>query len=347
MQHAVWKARSREFKKLWGYSVGFYGVWVAHIGRKTGLFEAIARCPATFEELAARNGFNADAVKAWCSAALALGLLSKKEKDRNKKLLYLTPKMKEILLDKKSPDYLGGQFSYIALRSLEYGGLEDLIKNGRTRDMTSTFEAIVEATDWDHNAFLSAIAKRGGKSHKLHAMLSKGCRVLDVGCGTGTFIGKLLQKYPHSSFVGIEPSEVAVQDAIAMAAGRPAIEILKGTGEAMSFEDAFDLVYLGESLYAAFDKQAIVSNCHSALKRGGAITIMEGLLPSEDDDKKADGNDDDEHRLIMGMQVDFSLQGYHFMTKNEIRRLLKEAGFSQIAFQDFGGSLYLAIAWKR
>jgi SAM-dependent methyltransferase len=339
---AAWKTRSAEFKKLWGYSVGLYGVWVAHVGRRTGLFEAIAKSPATFEELAAQTSFNPDAVKAWCSAALAFGFLRMKGKK-----LYLPAKTKEILLDKKSPDYLGGQFSYIALRSLEYGGLEDLIRTGRKRETTSlTFEAIVEATDWDHNAFLSAIKNRGGKSHKLHTMLVRGCRVLDVGCGTGTFIEKLLQNYPRSSFVGVEPSEVAAHKAMEMAAGKPAIEVLRETGEAMNFESEFDLVYLGESLYAASDKQAIVSNCYRALKKGGVIAIVEGLLPDDDDGNKTSSNDDDENRLIMGMQVDFSLQGYRFMTRNEIGTLLKTAGFSKTAFEDFGGSLYLVTAWK-
>jgi SAM-dependent methyltransferase len=330
----AWKARSAEFKKLWGYSVGFYGVWVAHVGRRTGLFEAIALRPAAPDELAAQAGFNADAVKAWCSAALALGFLKAKGTK-----LYLPAKMKEILLDKKSPDYLGGQFSYAALRSLEYGGLEDLVKTGRTREMTSTFDAIVEATDWDHNAFLSAIKR--GKNRSLHGMLSRGCRVLDVGCGTGTFTEKLLKNYPRSSFVGVEPSEAAHR-AMEMVAGKQ-VEILRQTGEAMDFENEFDLVYLGESLYAASDKQAIVSNCHRALKKGGTIAIVEGLLP---DSNKTRGDDNDEGRLIMGMQVDFSLQGYRFMTRNEIGALLKAAGFSKMAFEDFGGSLYLVTAWK-
>ncbi|MEO9363070.1 MAG: class I SAM-dependent methyltransferase [Nitrososphaera sp.] len=326
---AAWKARSAEFKKLWGYSVGLYGVWVAHIGRRTGLFDALAKADATPDDLAAQAKFDRDAVRVWCSAALALGFLKMKSKK-----LHLPARMKEILLDKKSPNYLGGQFSYIALRSLEYGGLEDLVKTGRTRDMTSTFEAIVEATDWDHNAFLSAI--KTNKNRRLHTMLSRGCRVLDVGCGTGTFIEKLLQGYPRSSFVGVEPSEAA-HSAMEMAAGKPSVEILRGTGEAMDFENEFDLVYLGESLYAASDKQAIVSNCHRALKKGGAIAIVEGLLP----DKTSD-----ESRLIMGMQVDFSLQGYRFMSRNEVETLLKVAGFSRIALQDFGGSLYLVTAWK-
>jgi SAM-dependent methyltransferase len=246
----------------------------------------------------------------------------------------MSAKMKEILLDVKSPDYLGGQFSYLAMRSLEYGGLEDLFRSGRTRDMSSTFEAIEQATDWDHGALLSAV--RRGRNRKMHAMLSKGCRALDVGCGTGTLIEKLWRLYPRSAFVGVEPSEVAARKAREMAAGKP-VEIMRQRGEEMAFDGEFNLVFLGEALYAASDKQSVVSNCWRALKKGGAIAIVEGLLPAKVDE---------EGRLIMGMQLDFALQGYRFMTKKEITMLLRDAGFGRIAFEDFGGSLFLISAWK-
>lgn len=325
---AGWKGRPGEFRQLWGYSVGFYGVWVAHVGRRLGLFGQIAQAPTSAAGLAKKIGMNAGAVAAWCSAAEALGFVQEKGGK-----LRMSKKMQEILLEAESPDYLGGQFSYIAMRSLEYGGLEDLFRSGARRDMAATFDAIEQATDWDHNAFLIAIKK---DARKLHAVLSKGCRVLDVGCGTGTFIEKLWKAYPRSTFVGIEPSETAAHKAIEMAAGKP-VEILKQQGEEMSFEQEFDLAYLGESLYAGSNKQAIISNCYRALKRGGAIAVVEGLLPEKVND---------EGRLIMGMQLDFALQGYRFMTKKEMEGLLSNAGFAKTSFHDFGGSLFLVTAWK-
>jgi hypothetical protein len=47
----------------------------------------------------------------------------------------------------------------------------------------------------------------------------------------------------------------------------------------------------------------------------------------------------------MGMQLDFALHGHEFMTKNEIRMLLM-GRFSNIRFQDLGGSVYLVTAVK-
>jgi len=317
-----------DFERLWSYSVGFYGVWIVHIGRRAGLLARLADSPATVDNLAAATCLYRPAVQAWCSAAIAYKFVSKKSGK-----LHLAKNMKAMLLDTKNPDYLGGQFSYLALRSLEYGAFDDLFRHGLTRDMTSTFEAIQQATDWDHNAFLTAI-----KNNKIHLLLSKGCRLLDVGCGTGSFLAKLHDKYPKSVFVGIDPSNEAVRAARQMAEHKP-VKILKQKGEVMKFSDEFDAIYLGESLYAAQDRQRIVYNCHRALKKDGVLAIVEGLLP----ESNLQGN---ENRLIMGMQLDFALQGHNFMTAKEIRRLLRASGFKAIQFTDLGGALYLVTARK-
>jgi ubiquinone/menaquinone biosynthesis C-methylase UbiE len=313
-------ARPVEFARLLGYSVGFYGVWLIHVGRETGLLEKIATGPMSTSRLISATKMHPPAVRAWCTAAVSYGLASER-----KGKLHLKPEMRSLLLDRKTPDYLGGQFSYLALRSLEYGALGELFKSGRTRGM-STFKAVEQATDWDHYAFLAAIKR----DKKLHKELSKGCKVLDVGCGTGSLLTKMKSAYPRSSFVGIDPSKKAV--AIANRAATRSVKIMKQSGESMAFDCEFDLVYLGESLYAAKNKQKMISNCHRALKPGGTTAIVEGLLPGSN-------LHNDENRLIMGMQLDFALQGYSFMTRKEIAELLRM--FSGVQFKDLGGSVYL------
>jgi ubiquinone/menaquinone biosynthesis C-methylase UbiE len=321
------KARSADFARLWGYSVGFCGIWLAHLGRQTGLLERIAGRPASVNQLAFSAKMHPPAVQAWCSAAVAYGLVSEKGGK-----MHLRPEMQAMLLDRKNPDYLGGQFSYLALRSLEYGAFEDLFRMGRTRGMSSSLDAIEQATDWEHYAFLAAVRR----DKKLRQLLSRGCRLLDIGCGTGSLLAKMHEEYPKSSFVGIDPSGRAVASARRIARGKP-IKITKQAGESMTFKGEFDIVYLGESLYAARDKQKVVSNCWRALKNGGTIAIVEGLLP-ESNLQSSD------NMLIMGMQLDFALQGYRFMTKREVAKLL--AKFSRACIEDLGGSVYLVTATK-
>lgn len=319
------KSRSTDFVRLWGYSVGFYGVWVAHLGRETGLFERLTRGPVSINTLISASKMHPSAVRAWCSAAVSYGLISKRNGRLNMK-----PRMKALLLDRKNPNYLGGQLSYLALRSLEYDAFEDLFRSGRKCKMSLTLGAIEQATDWDHYTFLTAVRR----NKKLHRLLSNGCRLLDVGCGTGSLLVKMQREYPRSSFVGIDPSEKALARAHKVA---KSIKVFKQTGESMTFEDEFDIVYLGESLYAMRDKQKAMSNCRRALKSGGTMAIIEGLLPEAK-------LQDEENRLIMGMQLDFALQGYRFMTRKKVARLLGK--FSGVRFEYLGGSVYLVTATK-
>lgn len=323
------KQHSTDFARLWRYSVGFYGVWIAHIGRQMRLFDHLDSSPMSIEELITSTKLYPAAVRAWCSAAQAYRLITAK----NGKL-QMKEQMRRILVNKMSPDYLGGQFSYLALRSLGYGAFEELFRSGKTRKTMSTVNAVQQATDWDHYAFLAAARRH----KKLHQLLSKGCRLLDVGCGTGSMLAKIHKKYPKSSLVGVDPSDKAVAIARQTASGKP-ITLIMMRGESMKFADEFDIVFLGESLCTIKEKERVISNCWRALKKDGTIVIVEGLLP----DSKFDST---ESQLIMGMQLDFALQGQKFMNKKDIVVLLNSR-FSKMYFQELGGNVHLVTATKK
>ena len=322
--------QSTEFARLWHYSVGFYGVWIAHIGRQMKLFHQLADRPMTMEELIDTTKLYPDAVRAWCCAAQAYQFIVAKDGK-----LQIKEQLKPILVDKDSPDYLGGQFSYLALMSLGYGGFEELFKSGKTKNNLSSVNAIEQATEWDHSAFLASAKCQ----KKLHSILSKGCRVLDVGCGTGGLLRKILNEYPSSRLVGIDPSNKAISLARHITSGKP-ITLLNMSAEHMKFADEFEMVILCESLYTVKDKKKVVFNCWRALKNQGTIVIVEGLLPESNTDYASS-------RLIKGMQLDFVLQGHSFMSKREVRSLLTREGFSRIRFKDLGGTVYLITATKK
>lgn len=323
------KHSSTDFARLWKYSVGFYGVWIAHIGRQMKLFDQLAARPLSIEELIINTKLYPPAVRAWCSAAQAYRIIIA----RNGKL-QLKKQMRRMLVDRASSEYLGGQFSYLALRSLDYRAFEELFKSGKTRKTKSTLSAVEQATDWDHYAFLAAARH----DEKLHRLLSKGCRLLDVGCGTGSMLAKIHREYPKSSLVGVDPSDKAVAIARQIADGKP-ITLIKMRGESMNFADEFDIVFLGESLYTIKDKKRVVSNCWRALKKDATIVIVEGLLPYSKFDSA-------ENQLIMGMQLDFALQGQEFMNKKDIVVLLNRR-FSKMYFRQLGGNVYLVTATKK
>ena len=83
------------------------------------LFDHLDTNPMSVEELITNTKLYPAAVRAWCSAAQAYQLIVPK----NGKL-QMKKQVKRILVDKTNSEYLGGQFSYLALRSLEYGAFE-------------------------------------------------------------------------------------------------------------------------------------------------------------------------------------------------------------------------------
>lgn len=294
-----------------------------------GLFDSLANSPQTPEDLASSLELYLPAVRAWCSAAAAYEMLS----IGSRRKLSLRPGMRAFLLDKSHPDYLGGQFSYLALRSTEYSGFERLFRYGKTRPMSNSFQAIEEATHWDHYALLRVI-----KSDKsLSRIMTTGCKFADVGCGTGSLLQKLSREYTNSKFYGIDSSTTAIAIARKALKGAPVV-LKRMRAEGLAIREEFDVIYLGESLYAAADKGKVIRNCFKSLKPGGRILVMEGLLPKHPV-KKAD-------LLIMGMQLDFALQGHEFITTVEMQNLLKDAGFTQLRFCALGGSTFLVTARK-
>ncbi|HEX6282803.1 MAG TPA: hypothetical protein VFZ67_11295 [Nitrososphaera sp.] len=76
-----------------------------------------------------------------------------------------------------------------------------------------------------------------------------------------------------------------------------------------------------------------------ARSKDGTIVIVEGLLPESKFDSA-------ESQLIMGMQLDFALQGQKFMNKKDVVVLLNSR-FSKMYFEELGGDVYLVTATKK
>lgn len=247
----------------------------------------------------------------------------------------LRSKLGEILLDKSSHEFLGGQFSYLTLRSLEYGKMDELFHTGKASSATGSFEAIDAATEWDHEAFLRLIKR----NRQIGTLLERGCKFLDVGCGSGGLLQKLVRMYPKTQFTGIDPSEKAIELARKRLGGTASLYPLSGCD--MAFSEEFDLIYCGEVLYSVSEKDKFLSRCREALSPGGSIVIVEGLIPARP--RNPAGPED---LLIFGMQLDFALQGARFLRTDEISGLLSRAAFGSIRLTNLGGRLYLITARK-
>ena len=305
-------------------------MWTAHLGRSLGLFQTIYLQNPDRNSLCGSLGLNFAAVDPWCSAAISFGYITER-----RGRLGMSQKMFRLLVESDDEENIGGQFSYLALRSLNYDSMADFFSDGKTIP-DQTFEAVNNATEWDHHAVLRYILTR----KDLVTLLRTGCDVLDVGCGTGLFLRKLKKAFPLSRLSGVDASHLAIDLAKGNLEGLGA-DIAVADAAQLDFESRFDLVHLGEVLYSTANKPLVMSNCHKALRAGGRVLVVEGLLP-----ESRDGHEHREKAVITGMALDFALYGHSFLKKSELKRLLRESGFVRVRLEDLGGCLFLAEATK-
>lgn len=113
-----------------------------------------------------------------------------------------------------------------------------------------------------------------------------GARVLDVGCGCGATVDRLISHYQLQA-IGVDPSEVL------LGLGKrknPSLNLVRGLGEDLPFPDDYvDGVFAECALSVMFDLDQVVKEIVRVLKPGGWLVINdvyarnpEGLKPLQE-----------------------------------------------------------------
>ena len=148
--------------------------------------------------------------------------------------------------------------------------------------------------------------------------INEGDHILDVGCGGGANIARLLQRCPKGSVNGIDYSPVSVEkstkvNAQAIAEGR--CKVQKASVTKLPFgNDIFDIVTAFETIYFWPDIEHCFTEVKRVLKPGGQFVIV-----NEDDGLT--GNNEKWEKMIEGM---------HTYKPEEIRLHLANTGFRDI-----------------
>lgn len=296
-------------------SLGFYRAWHIALGAKHGFFLSLRDAPLSPEDLARALGLDTQAVEDWCAGAWALDLL-----DKRGERYQLAKEHAKTLGEPTSPEYLGHHFEYLAVKSLHFASLDDLLRGKAPEPDLSDVYAL--ATRWDHLAFFELFLPT---ERALAKQLAQGIDVLDLGAGKGNWTREARRRFPRSRFTAADIDVAALTD-------------LRHARASDVAAHEFDLVFLGEVLAAA-DPRDVLTTAHRALRPGGRIVALEGLVP--ENRPRTWGE-----KLVLAMQLDFALDGSRYLSLSEARAAFKGAGFPRVSARDLGGSLFSLHARK-
>jgi SAM-dependent methyltransferase len=326
-----------DFDRLLDSSLGFYRVWIVHLGRRYGILRTLAQSAGglTAGDLADRTGLHEKGLKLWCEAAYSLGIFVRRSGKYR-----LARGMNDLLVEETNSNYLGGQLSYLALRSLDYDAFDGLFKEGKgSANSRHLVEAFREATRWDHTSFLRVVLP---SVPEVKSIFNRKAKILDVGSGAGDWVFRMCAAIPLPAYTGVESDPVAAKGAVERArdAGLTSVRFKLVAAEEMSFSNEFDMVYLGEVLCVMNHRKEALEKCWKALKPGGTLVVAEGLLDSRKGWRGATNG------LMRGMQLDFALLGAGFLSRLDLTGLLREAGFIRLRLLSAGGGFWFAVARK-
>ena len=153
-------------------------------------------------------------------------------------------------------------------------------------------------------------------------------RVLDIGCGEGSFLLRLARHYEDAHFVGIDHRELAVKDAVRqLRSGSPPNVEFRTAFFDPSYEPAtYDAILTRYTLQHCSEPRAFVSGVFDRLEPGGAFVAVESL------DAYTDCHEHDPlwERFRASIAAIHDRIGSNPNVGKSLGRLLSQAGFRDI-----------------
>jgi len=232
---------------------------MASIGHRTGLFDAMSMLPpSTPDAIAKQAGLNERYVREWLGAMVTAGVV---ELDPATTRYALPAEHAGFLTRASAADNMSVFAQYIAVMGcVEDEIVECFFKGGGVPyEKYPRFHAVM-AED-SGQSVLSSL-----ESHVLPLIpglidrLSRGIRVLDVGCGSGRIMNRLAELYPKSRFK-LRNIEFIVRD----------VSDLDASAE----PEAFDFITTFDAIHDQARPLDVLKGIHRALKEDGRYLMQD------------------------------------------------------------------------
>ncbi len=270
--------------RLFSEGVGAFHLGTVYIGLKHGLFAAlVGDRPLTADELASRTGLDGWYVREWLQAETTAGLLLADDDDLFRARFTAAPGVREALVDKTGPAYLGGLPLAIAAGFSVMPELLTAFGTGAGVPYASYGEDAVEAqAALNRPAFVNQLVSEWiPQIPDVAALLEdagRATRIADVGCGVGWAAIELAKAYPHVFVDGYDSDEESITQARRNAADA-------GVSDRVTFDvvDAssgygrgrYDLVVFFECVHDMAHPVTAIAQAKAAVAAGGTVIVMD------------------------------------------------------------------------
>lgn len=280
MAQALDEAKLHEFVgKMLGDLGGAMSVPTARIGFRLGLFDELAKEPATAVELAKRaGGLHERYVREWCLAQAANGFITY---DPGSDSFSISPEQAMVFTVPDSPVYLRGAFELVAAMIEAEAKVEQCFRHGTGVRWGDSAGCLFCATGmffrpgYVNNIVQNWIPALDG----VEAKLNSGAKVADVGCGVGFSTLLMAEAYPASSFTGYDFHEPSILQARKHAeehglSKRVKFQVASAKDIA---ERGFDLVTMYDCLHDMGDPAGCAAHMRKIVAKNGTWMIVEPI----------------------------------------------------------------------
>lgn len=252
---------------------------MASVGHRAGLFDAMAKLPAsTSAEIARQAGLNERYVREWLGAMVTAGVVDVDPTST----YYRLPAEHAAFLTRAVPkDNIAALTQWIRV----FAAVEDEIVEcfhkggGVPYEKFPRFHSVM--VEDSTQSVLSAL-----ESHilplvpGLSDLLAKGIRMLDLGCGAGRILNRLAELYPKSRFVGMDLSAEAIGIARSESAQKELQNVEFVIRDVSDFDqtaepEAFDLITTFDAIHDQARPLHVLKGIQRALKSDGVYLMQD------------------------------------------------------------------------
>ena len=262
-----------------GKAVGDLGAAVSavlvSIGDELGFYKALAAGPLTAGELAARSGTNERYVREWLANQAAGGYVDYEPATGK---FSLSPEQALCLADSHGPADLPGAYSIVRdLFHVRDRALENF-RTGNGMEWGEHHPCLFHGTErffrasYNTNLLASWLPALDGVVDKLKT----GARVADVGCGHGASTILMAQRFPASTFVGVDYHQSSVETARERAKAAGVSNARFEVADATSYNGGrYDLIAFFDCVHDMADPAGAARHARASLNADGHVMVVE------------------------------------------------------------------------